>query len=51
MDFEKVTANDKNRLKHDALTQSYDVELNRKQYHSELTLGEIGCYLSHRKVW
>lgn len=49
--FERVSAIDGNRLKHDALTQSYDVEFNRKQNHSELTLGEIGCYISHRKVW
>lgn len=50
-DFERVNAVDGGKLKHDELTHHYDVDLNRQQYHCLLTLGEIGCYLSHRKVW
>jgi glycosyl transferase family 25 len=50
-DFERVSAIDGSKLDHDALTRIYDAELNYQQYHSVLTPGEIGCYLSHRKVW
>ena len=50
-DFERVSAIDGSKLDHDALTRFYDAELNYQQYHSVLTPGEIGCYLSHRKVW
>jgi glycosyl transferase family 25 len=50
-DFERISAVDGSQLEHNELTQFYDVDLNRQQYHSLLTLGEIGCYLSHRKVW
>jgi glycosyl transferase family 25 len=49
--FERISAVDGSQLEHHELTQFYDVALNRQQYHSLLTLGEIGCYLSHRKVW
>jgi glycosyl transferase family 25 len=50
-DFERISAVDGSQLEHNELTQFYDVDLSRQQYHSLLTLGEIGCYLSHRKVW
>ena len=50
-EFERVNAIDGSKLKHNELKHHYDVDLNRRQYHSVLTLGEIGCYLSHRKVW
>jgi glycosyl transferase family 25 len=51
LDFERVNAIDGNQLEPSVLKQFYDHQLNRQQYHKVLTLGEIGCYLSHRKVW
>ncbi|WP_181898439.1 glycosyltransferase family 25 protein [Alteromonas aestuariivivens] len=33
------------------LNGHYSENLNRQQYHKALTKGEIGCYMSHRKVW
>lgn len=50
-DFERVSAVDGSKLEHHELRQFYDDNLNRQQYHCALTHGEIGCYLSHRKVW
>lgn len=29
----------------------YSEKDNKKHYHRDLTLGEIGCYMSHRKAW
>ncbi|GCB06653.1 hypothetical protein PSUB009319_42840 [Ralstonia sp. SET104] len=29
----------------------YDTKARLKMYGSQLTLGEIGCYLSHRQIW
>lgn len=31
--------------------QHYSEEINHSHYHTPLTLGQIGCYYSHRKVW
>ncbi len=31
--------------------QLYDEDSNRSRYHRNLTLGEVGCYASHRKIW
>ncbi|MFC3096000.1 glycosyltransferase family 25 protein [Alteromonas sediminis] len=33
------------------LNVHYSAEKNRKIYHKQLNVGEVGCYLSHRKVW
>jgi len=33
------------------IKQHYCPALNAKKYHTALTKGQIGCYLSHRKVW
>jgi len=33
------------------LAGAYDRALNAAQFHRPLTAGEIGCYLSHRRVW
>lgn len=38
-------------LTSDHLASWYDPITNRKRYHRSLTLGEIGCYISHRQVW
>ncbi|MEI5640448.1 MULTISPECIES: glycosyltransferase family 25 protein [unclassified Pseudoalteromonas] len=29
----------------------YDAAANRRYYHRDLTLGEIGCYISHMRIW
>ena len=29
----------------------YDAAANQRYYHRDLTLGEIGCYISHMRVW
>ena len=29
----------------------YDAAANQQLYHRNLTLGEIGCYISHMRVW
>jgi len=31
--------------------QHYSEQINHSHYHTPLTLGQIGCYYSHRKVW
>lgn len=33
------------------LEDCYDHASNKKHHHRDLTKGEIGCYLSHRKIW
>ena len=33
------------------IDECYDPELNKNLHHRNLTVGEIGCYLSHRKVF
>jgi glycosyl transferase, family 25 len=38
-------------LSNQEINQHYSEELNRAKYHTALTKGQIGCYLSHRKVW
>ena len=50
-EVERVPAVDGAKLEAEALNLCFDDGLNRRQYHKVLTVGEIGCYLSHRKVW
>lgn len=50
-EFERVQAVDGAKLDMSELYKHFDQRLNRQQYHKILTPGEIGCYLSHRKVW
>lgn len=33
------------------LNRHYDNSLNKRIYRRPLSVGEIGCYLSHRKIW
>jgi len=33
------------------IDQHYSKHLGRRSYYKELNVGEIGCYLSHRKAW
>lgn len=38
-------------LNSEEVKKHYSEEINRSYYHTPLTLGQIGCYYSHRKVW
>ena len=50
-DFDRISAVDI-RLKENAgLIETYSVILNYFGYYKTLKPGEIGCYLSHRKLW
>lgn len=50
-EVERVSAVDGAKLEAELLNACFDEGLNRQRYHKVLTSGEIGCYLSHRKVW
>lgn len=39
------------KLSKQQLNQQYCSDANKKHFRRDLTLGEIGCYLSHRKIW
>ena len=49
--FERIPAVYGAELSQEELETNYDPELNVKQYRRELPCGEIGCYISHIKVW
>ena len=49
--FERVSAVDGRIMTESERLQHYSPELNASNYYKALTPGEIGCYLSHRKVW
>ncbi|MBM7071095.1 glycosyltransferase family 25 protein [Shewanella sp. 202IG2-18] len=38
-------------LSKDEVKQLYNKELNQRHYHRDLSIGEIGCYASHRQIW
>jgi len=49
--FERISAIYGPDLTEQELLSHYSAVKNRKVYHKQLNAGEIGCYLSHRKVW
>lgn len=49
--FERISAVNGKQLVCDEIEKNYSKKKNKKEYHKELTRGEIGCYLSHRKAW
>ncbi|MBQ4833407.1 glycosyltransferase family 25 protein [Pseudoalteromonas sp. MMG010] len=49
--FERIDAVDGALLSEQEISQHYDINLNKKNYHYPLQPGQIGCYLSHRKAW
>lgn len=51
IDFERIDAIHGKYLSNDNILEHYSKELNSKSYYRSLSLGEIGCYLSHRKAW
>ena len=51
LEFERIDAVAGRSLTQQQLNDCYDSELNKQFHHRDLTKGEIGCYLSHRKIW
>ncbi len=49
--LERVPAVDGTKLTEAELQHHYCADRNRRDYHSQLSAGEIGCYLSHRRAW
>ena len=49
--FERISAVNVTQDRDKELRNYYDSKLNYFKYYKSLTDGEIGCYLSHRKVW
>ena len=49
--FERIDAVAGKKLSADQIAQIYDKNANKSLHHRNLTVGEIGCYLSHRKIW
>ena len=49
--FERISAVYGADLSQEEIDKYYCPELNKKNYRRPLGLGEIGCYLSHIKVW
>ncbi|NVK23387.1 MAG: glycosyltransferase family 25 protein [Gammaproteobacteria bacterium] len=51
LNFERISAVAGRRLTEQEITECYDANNNLKHHHRDLTKGEMGCYLSHRKIW
>ncbi|MDO6775165.1 glycosyltransferase family 25 protein [Shewanella sp. 3_MG-2023] len=51
IEFERVPAVYGKDLTSEIVSNVYDRKLNLLKYNKELSLGEIGCYLSHIKCW
>ena len=51
LEFHRVNAVAGRGLSAQQLNDCYDQVQNKKHHHRDLTKGEIGCYLSHRKIW
>ena len=49
--FERISAVDGKSLSNEEFFEHYSKELNAKNYFIPLRDGEIGCYLSHIKIW
>jgi glycosyl transferase family 25 len=51
LDFTRISAIDGSSLSPAELNAHYQPDLNKRIYRRPLSLGEIGCYLSHRNCW
>ncbi|CAM3778513.1 MULTISPECIES: glycosyltransferase family 25 protein [Pseudoalteromonas] len=51
LSFERIDAIDGAILTPAQLNRHYSAVLNKQNYHYSLSVGQIGCYLSHRKAW
>ncbi|AWB58637.1 MULTISPECIES: glycosyltransferase family 25 protein [Colwellia] len=49
--FERIPAVKGNNLTTTEINQEYSKILNKKYFRADLSMGEIGCYISHRNVW
>ncbi|MCQ8878380.1 glycosyltransferase family 25 protein [Pseudoalteromonas shioyasakiensis] len=49
--FERIDAVDGATLTPAQINSHYSARLNKEKYHYPLSVGQIGCYLSHRKAW
>ena len=49
--FERISGVLGDELTNVEIEKHYSYEINLKKYHTALTAGQIGCYLSHRKAW
>jgi glycosyl transferase family 25 len=51
VDFERISAVRGSELTEDVIKSVYDASKNSKRYLKTLSVGEIGCYMSHRMAW
>lgn len=51
LSFTRISAINGTELSEQEVKQHYCETINETKYHKTLTRGEIGCYLSHKKVW
>lgn len=51
LDFQRVSAVDGRAVSNSAVNAVYSHQLNTERYNYDLTMGEIACYMSHRKAW
>lgn len=49
--YERISAVKGADLSPSDIDQVYSQALNKKNFRADLCLGEIGCYMSHRKIW
>lgn len=48
---ERISAIRGSNLTQEQIEQAYDKEANKKHYMKTMSVGEIGCYMSHRAAW
>jgi glycosyl transferase family 25 len=51
LEFQQFEATVGKALNEQELTQWYNPHANLKKYHRNMTPGEIGCYVSHMRIW
>jgi glycosyl transferase family 25 len=49
--YERISAIKGANLTVDEISNEYSASLNKKKFRANLSLGEIGCYISHKKIW
>jgi len=48
---ERISAVRGSNLSEEEITKNYDTKANKKHYMKTMSVGEIGCYMSHRAAW
>ena len=48
---ERISAIRGSNLSEEEITKNYDTKANKKHYMKTMSVGEIGCYMSHRAAW